>query len=77
MYGTHMMNNTGCYPISDTELTKKTAQRISRMLHVVFVDRSRDKFQGEPVDDENIQGNLNETINSITAVGGVYAISRR
>ena len=67
-YGFHVMNNTGSAPVFETEITKKNAQRISRMFHVVFGDRHPYMFQDEPVDDKIIRGSLNETVQSPSVV---------
>ena len=68
-YGLALMNNTACFPVYAGEITRRTAMKISRMLHEVFQDRLPYKFQGEPVDDKVVRGSLNETIVSGTNVG--------
>ena len=68
-YGFHVMNNFASAPVDDTEITKKTAQRTSRVFHVVFGDRRPYMFQDEPVDDKVIRGSLNETVQSTSVVG--------
>ena len=68
-YGFYMMNNTGSAPVFDTEITKKNAQRISKMFHVFFGDRGPYLFQDENVDDKIIRGSLNEMVRSTSVVG--------
>ena len=55
-HGMIFMNNTGCFHVFACEITRRTAMKISKMLHEIFQDRAPYKFQDEQVDDKILRG---------------------
>ena len=64
-----MMKNTRSAPVYDTEITKRHAQKIWKMFHVVLADRGPYLFQGEHVDDKVVRAGINETVKTTSVVG--------